>query len=161
MVITDQEAQASRSTFFEKYSDLNGWHDRQRRFARRHGYVRSLSGRKRRLPAAMDRSDTPERREAERQAINSPVQSFANELNLMAALQLRREFGRNILRICGTVHDAVLARVRDSHLNQVYRRTLEIMSHPELLDELGIEIKVPIEAEGKVGPWSKGRKLDV
>src|SRR3546814_6541461 len=80
--VTDDEAQASREAFFELYPGFPKWHERQRRFAQINGYVRSLSGRKRRLPAAAGGRDTPERREAQRQAINSPVQSFANELNL-------------------------------------------------------------------------------
>lgn len=154
--VTDEEAQESREAFFDLYSDFPDWHKRQKRYVRKHGYVKSLSGRKRRLPEALSAEDTPERREAERQAINSPVQSFANELNLMAALQLRKEFGRNIVRICGTVHDAILLRARDDYVERVHDRLLEIMRRPELMDEMGIDISVPIEGEGKVGPWGKG-----
>src|SRR5690606_12166693 len=104
--------------------------------------------------------DTPERKEAERQAINSPVQSFANELNLMAALQLREEFGRDKARLCGTVHDAVLLWAKEEHVEEVVNRLLEIMRHPRLLDELEIDITVPIESEAKVGPWGAGVNLD-
>lgn len=157
--VTDEEAQHSRESFFDNYSDYPDWHDRQRRYARRNGYVKSLSGRKRRLPAARSASDSPERREAERQAINSPVQSFANELNLMAALQLRKEYGRNVVRICGTVHDAILLRVRDDMVEEVHDRLLEIMRHPDLMDEFGIVLRVPILADAKVGPWGKGVSL--
>ena len=158
--VTDEEAQASREAFFDNYSDIPAWHNRQKRYARRHGYVKSLSGRKRRLPAARSAEDTPQRREAERQAVNSPVQSFANEVNLMAALQLRKEFGRKIVRICGTVHDAVLFRVRNDWVERVHNRMLEIMQRPELMDEFDIEMIVPIEADGTVGPWSKGVTID-
>lgn len=158
--ITDEEAEASRVAFFESYPDLAPWHKRQGRYARKHGYVKSLSGRKRRLPAARLAEDTPERREALRQAINSPVQSFANEVNLMAALQLRKEYGRDVVKICGTVHDAVLFRVRDDYVEEVYHRMLEIMRWPELMDEFEIEMSVPIEADGEVGPWGKGMSLE-
>ena len=157
--VTDEEAEASRTTFFDNYPDLDPWHKRQRKYVRRHGYVKSLSGRKRRLPAARSDEDTPERREAERQAINSPVQSFANEVNLMAALQLRKEYGRDKVKICGTVHDAVLFRVRDDYVEEVYHRMLEIMRWPKLMDEFEIEMSVPIEADGEVGPWGKGMSL--
>lgn len=157
--VTDDQAQQSREAFFDNYPDFIDWHDRQRRYARKNGFVKTLSGRKRRLPEAMSAQDTPERREAERQAINSPVQSFANELNLMAAIQLRKEFGRNVVKICGTVHDAILLRARNDYVERVYNRLLEIMSHPELMDEFGIDIFVPIEAEGKVGPWGAGTSI--
>lgn len=157
--VTDDEAQASREAFFELYPKFPDWHEKQRRFAQINGYVRSLSGRKRRLPAAMGSRDTPERREAQRQAINSPVQSFANELNLMAALQMRREFSSSWFRIVGTVHDAILMLVRNDKIEEVFKRGMEIMSHPDLLDEMEIELNVPIEADGKIGPWGAGKDL--
>lgn len=161
--VTDEQAQASREAFFDLYSDLPDWHDRQRRYARKHGYVTSLSGRKRRLPDARlvggDPLTKAKRQEAERQAINSPVQSFANDINLMSAIQLSEEFDRRVLRIVGTVHDAILCVVRNDHVERVYNRLLEIMSGPALFDEFEIELKVPIEAEAKIGPWSKGISL--
>lgn len=159
VTVTDEEAQASREAFFELYPAFEAWHDKQRRFAQVNGYVRSLSGRKRRLPAASSGRDTPERREAQRQAINSPIQSFANELNLMAALQMRKEFKRSWFRLVGTVHDAVLVEVRNDKVEYVYNRILEIMSQPELLQTFDIELNVPIEAEAKIGAWSKGKGL--
>lgn len=161
--VTDEEAQASRVAFFDLYSDLPDWHKRQKQYARRKGYVVSLSGRKRRLPDARMVGDDPfvkaKRQEAERQSINSPVQSFANEINLMAAIQLRKEFPRRVLRIVGTVHDAVLMEVRNDWVERVYKRTLEIMSRPELFDVFDIELRVPIEAEAKIGPWAAGKSL--
>ncbi len=160
VTVNDNEAQASREAFFELYPAFPEWHNKQRRFAQVNGYVRSLSGRKRRLPAASGGRDTPERREAQRQAINSPVQSFANELNLMAALQMRKEFNWNWFRICGTVHDAILMWVRNDKVEEVYKRGLEIMSFPDLLTDFEITLNVPIEAEAKIGPWSLGTGLE-
>lgn len=160
VVITDEEAEGSRIAFFDNYPDLPEWHERQKRYVRRHGYVKSLSGRKRRLPEARQDDNPMDRKAAERQAINSPVQSFANDINLMAALQLRKEFGRKIVRICGTVHDAVLFRVKDEHVPRVYTRMMEIMRRPELMDTLDIHMKVPIEADGAIGPWGAGVSLD-
>ena len=157
--VTDGEAEASREAFFELYPNFPEWHEKQRRFAQMNGYVRSLSGRKRRLPAAMAGRDSPERREAQRQAINSPVQSFANELNLMAALQMREEFGKSWFGLIGTVHDAVLIEVRNDKVPFVYERGLEIMSQPNLLTDFDISLSVPIEADAKIGAWSKGRSL--
>ncbi len=160
VTVNDNEAQASREAFFELYPAFPEWHDKQRRFAQVNGYVRSLSGRKRRLPAASGGRDTPERREAQRQAINSPVQSFANELNLMAALQMRKEFNWNWFRICGTVHDAILMWVRNDKVEEVYKRGLEIMAGPSLLTDFEITLNVPIEAEAKIGPWSEGKGIN-
>ncbi len=158
--VTEEEAKASRVAFFELYPGLVEWHERQKRYARRHGYVTTLTGRKRRLPAALSRHDTPERKEAERQAINSPIQGFAAELNLMGALQVTEEFGTDNVRGCGTIHDATLAIVRKRLVPKVATRVLEIMRKPKLLDQLDIRIRVPIEAEVLIGPWGQGVSLE-
>ena len=159
VIVTDRQAKESREGFFSTYSGVPGWHQRQKRFARRNGYVRSLSGRKRRLPDAKSDYDTPSRGAAERQAINSPVQSFANELNLMAAIQIAKEFPPTEVHIVGTIHDSVLMEVRIEHVTRVHNRVLEIMSHPDLLDELGIKLRIPIYADASIGPWGTGVSL--
>lgn len=159
VTVTEKQAQESRKAFFDLYKELGPWHDRQRRYARRHGHVRALSGRLRRLPAAMSQHDTPERAEAERQAINSPVQCFANELNLMTLLQLMAEFP-DVARPVGTVHDAILVEVKNEWVERVANRGLEIMTRPKMLDVLGIRLRVPIKGDVKVGPWGKGIDLD-
>jgi uracil-DNA glycosylase family 4 len=158
--VTEEQAMESRAAFFYLYPELEAWHRKQRRIARSQGYVSSLSGRRRRLPAATLSDDVPPRREAERQAINSPVQSFANELNLMVALQVTKEFDRNTVKICGTVHDAIIFMVRTEHVPQVYKRVVEIMKRPKLMDVFGIKMSVPIEGEAKIGPWGKGVRLE-
>jgi uracil-DNA glycosylase family 4 len=158
--ISDLDAQNSRIAYFELYKDLPAWHNRQKRKAKIDGYVRSLSGRKRRLPDAMKNDGSYDAQAAERQAINSPVQSFANEINLMAALQIRREFGPDVVNIVGTVHDAILMEVRDDMMETVHNRVLEIMSQPDLFKVFKIKMAVPIEADAGIGPWGAGVSLD-
>lgn len=155
--VTDREAEQSREAFFELYPGFNPWHQKQKKFARSFGYVRTLTGRMRRLPAALGGKDTPEAKEAQRQAINSPVQSFANDINLMAALQATKEFDPSWFKIIGTIHDAILMLVRKDKLKIVVPRVKKIMSHPELMDEFGIKLSVPIEAEESIGPWGLGK----
>lgn len=160
IVVSEKEAQQSRESFFDLYPGFGEWHKAQRKFAARHGFVRSLSGRKRRLPEAMSDKDTPQRAEALRQSINSPVQSFANELNLMALLQICEEYGEPIVYPVGTVHDACLLEVRNDKLVEVTRRMLEIMSQPKLLKTFAVKLKVPVEGEAKVGPWASGQSIE-
>lgn len=158
--VTDKQAQDSRKFFFSEYADLEDWHNRQKRFAQKNGYVEALDGRKRRLPKAMQTMDSPERGAALRQSVNSPIQGFASDINLMAALQLRREYGRDKVKICATVHDAILVRVRNDYVKEVTERLLEIMRRPELFDKFEITLRVPIEAEAKIGPWGAGVSLE-
>jgi len=158
MILTEREAQQSRIAYFQMYP-LESWHENQRRFARKYGYVRSLAGRKRRLPVAQSTDDTPERAEALRQAINSPVQGFASDINLMVAIQLRSEFPRAVLKLTITVHDSILMEVRKDYVVRVAQRVTEIMQRPDLFDAFQINLTVPIEGEVKIGPWGSGISL--
>lgn len=157
--LTDKQAEESRKTFFQMYQ-LERWHEKQRSFAKKYGFVRSLSGRKRRLPDAMSKEDTPQRGEALRQAINSPVQSFANELNLMTLIQLVDEYPPTVVRPVMTVHDQVGMEVRVDKAVEVGERLLEITQGPKLLKTLGIELSVPIAGDVKIGPWGSGVSID-
>lgn len=162
--VTDEQAKESREAFFSLYKQLAVWHARVRKYARRFGEVRSMSGRLRRVPNAMriprTEKEKAERGEAERQAINSPVQGFASDLNLMVLLQLVKEFGLRIIRPVGTVHDAILMEVKRPWVSRVAKRMLEIMTGPELFQVLAIKLRVPLMGEVKVGPWSKGIDVD-
>ena len=158
--ITERQAMESRQSFFQLYSHLEKWHNYQKRYVTEQGHVRGLDGQLRRLPAAQDRRDSPERQEAFRQAINSPVQGFASKINFMVLLQMAEEFSWSVFRPVATVHDAILAEVRDDHVEACASRVLEIMRRPTLFDVLDIELDVPIEGEVKIGPWGSGVSID-
>lgn len=158
--LTLEQAKQSRSAYFDMYPGLEEWHEKVRRYVRRHGYVRSLSGRKRRLPAAQSMRQDGQRMAAERMAINSPVQSFGSDLNLMAALEIHSRFDRRLLKVIGTVHDSILMMIRTCMVRKFVPQILGIMSHPRLLDKMEIKLRVPLEAEAAIGPWGKGVDLE-
>ncbi len=160
IIVKPKEAQQSRESFFELYPGIEEWHKRQRHFARRNGYVVSLSGRKRRLPDAMLNDKSPKCKESERQAINSPVQGFASDINLMVAIQVREEFPPPKVFLTGTIHDANLARVRNDVVEEFCERVDTIMRKPKLFDELNINLQVPISGEVEIGPWGAGVSLE-
>jgi DNA polymerase-1 len=148
-----EEAAAVRRRFFSTYARLPAWHERQRRLARRYGHVSSPIGRVRHLPDIYS-SDRGVAGEAERQAINSPVQSFASDLMLMSLVLLDRRFRPDTARIVGTVHDALLFEVRKRALEEVapvIRETMEDMS--PLMDWFGCEVDVPIKVEITYGKY--------
>ena len=156
--LTEREAQESRQSFFHTYPKLNDWHERQRAFAAENGYVPMLSGRRRRLPRAMDKEDSYERAEALRQAINAPVQGFASDLNLMAAVCLHRKYGRDVYNPIGTVHDSVLQEVHKDHIDVIVPDIIRTMQKPPTLKKLGVDLRVPIVAEAELGPWGAAEK---
>jgi len=154
--LTEQEAEDFRTRFFDLYNMLPAWHDRQRRLARRQKYVRTPVGRKRRLPDV----DSPDRYlsgEAERQAINSPVQSMASDLTIFSLVRIVKEFDRSQLQVVGTVHDAILFMVRDDLKDEILPEVHRIMTDTETVEEVfNTQITVPIESDMEVGPWGQG-----
>lgn len=159
--LTEQQSKDSRERFFGNYAVLPDWHERQRNFAHDHGYVRSLAGRVRHLPDAQGHDHWDMKTgAAQRQAINSPVQAFASDWLICAALQMDEEFDQSYFRVIGTVHDAFLAEVRLDKLDFVARRALQIMRKPKILDALGARFKTPMDADLKYGPWGLGKEFE-
>lgn len=162
---TAEESKALRDDFFDAHSGLPKWYGKQERQAERLGYVESLSGRRRHLPNIYLNPDSgsearQKRQEAVRMAINTPVQGFASDLKLMAMIEIDSVVDPIYAKLIGEVHDSILLKVRRSKVLEVAEQCLTIMRHPKLLDELGITLDVPIEAEAEAGP-SLGEKKEV
>jgi DNA polymerase-1 len=158
--VSHQESSDIRDGFFATYSSLPLWHDRQRSMVKIDGFVRSLSGRKRRLPGVWS-PDRMVKSEAERQAINSPVQGFIGDLKVMGMLSIYNnlqapDLGAK-LRIKGEVHDSILMWVRNEHLDEMLPKIKQCMEQPEWLAQFGIELPVPIVADIEVGTWGAGK----
>lgn len=154
--LTEEEAELYRKRFFETYSSLPDWHEKQRRIARMFKQVRNPIGRLRRLPE-IDSPDKGKVAEAERQAINSPVQSFGSDLMLMALIELDKTFDRDEARIVGSVHDAGLFIIRNDCLNKWVPVIKKVMESPALLKEFGVVPTVPIVADVTIGDWGIGQ----
>ena len=154
-VVNPTEAKQSRNTYFRTWPGLEPWHEKQRLFVKSFGYVRSLIGRKRRLPK-INSSNRFESLEAERQAINSPVQSLASDWNLAAAIQMKDEFDEDKAKIIGTVHDSTLLIARSSYVEEISKRAIAIMENPDIITKtFKLKMTVPMIAEVKIGPWGK------
>lgn len=160
--VTEKEAHRYRTRYFNLYPELLRWHDRQRRLVHSLGRVHSPIGRVRHLPDVYS-GDKKVRGEAERQAINSPVQSFASDLMLLSLVRLSGILDQRRARIVGSVHDSILFEIRDSYLGEaapIIKETMEDMSVVE--ERFGVEMTVPIECELKAGQfWGAGEKLAV
>ena len=163
VIFTDKESERIRKKFFETYK-LEDWHKRQKRLVRAQGYVMNKIGRKRRLPNAQ-RPDTgkydPHKSEAERQAINSPIQSLASDINLLAAIEVDQTVDESECYSVGTVHDSSLYLIRKDCLDKNLRIIKRIMENPKALRHtFKCKLNVPLIADFKVGPWSKGVEYD-
>jgi DNA polymerase-1 len=145
--VTDEEAKAYRVAFFEQYRGLPAWHDRQRRLVRNLQFVQSPIGRIRHLPTILS-TDEGVQAEAEREAINSPVQGFASDLTILSMVLLQDHYsGRRDVRIIGNVHDSILLEAREDVVKEVATTVKEIMENLPLKRLFGFSPTIPIEAE--------------
>lgn len=156
VIITDNQSKQFRNRFFGKYSGLLPWHDRVRRLVAGEGRVRSPIGRIRRLPEIYS-PDEGLRKQAERNAINSPVQGFASDLKLMSLVEIDRVINWSDCKIVGEVHDAILGMVRKEKADFYLKKIKAIMESPPLLKKFGVKIPFPIVADVEIGPWGKGK----
>lgn len=164
VIFTPREAERIRKQYLELYKGMEPWHKKQKSLARSQGYVINKIGRKRRLPDATIHTHGQYNYkvgEAERQAVNSPVQSLASDINLLAAIEIDQRVSNDFAQIVGTVHDSILILVRKDKLDVVAREVKKIMEDPTVLrEQFKVKLKVPLVAEAKVGAWSKGKKYE-
>jgi uracil-DNA glycosylase family 4 len=156
---TFEEAQAFRQAYFELYPGIVRWHEKQKNIVGLDGYVTNLFGRVRRLPGVFS-SDKGLRMEAERQAINSPVQGAIGDWKAAALVEIHETIPRDKLRIVAEVHDALLMIVRKGCRDEVLPRVRAILRQPELLKAFKIKMSVPMDSEIEIGPWGAGTKYE-
>src|SRR5262249_31700105 len=83
LMLTEEEAHEIRAAFFKAYLGRIAYHERQKKLVRLHEMVRSPLGRVRHLPTIRS-WDNEVRSKAERQAVNSPIQSTLSDMLLWA-----------------------------------------------------------------------------
>lgn len=153
---SEEEAIEARATFFRKWPRLKPWHERQRRLVSQYGRVQSPIGRVRHLQDVFS-GDKEVRAEAERQAINSPVQSFASDLMLMSAVRLDSILDARRAFITGSIHDALLFQARRDSVEETAALVRQEMLNPPLKQWFGAELTVPIDVEIKIGKYWGGK----
>ena len=139
------EAKDIIANYFNQFPKIKEYMNANIQFARDHGYVQTIMGRRRYLKDINSKNFTV-RGFAERNAINSPVQGSAADLIKLAMIGIHHEFKRLNLKSKMTlqVHDEL---VFDAHKDE-----LEIIK-PIIYDKMihAIKTNVPIEAEMGTG----------
>ncbi|MFN8276926.1 MAG: DNA polymerase I [Chitinophagales bacterium] len=139
------EAKEIIENYFKQFPKIKQYMNDNIQFARTHGYVQTIMGRRRILKDINSKNFTV-RGFAERNAINSPVQGSAADLIKLAMIGIHDEFKRRNFKSKLTlqVHDELVFDVHRSELDQVKPVIYEKMTK-------AIATKVPIEAEMGVG----------
>lgn len=151
-VFTLPEATQFRELFFQKYARLLPWHQEQRQLAEALGGVPNLFGRFRRLPDIYS-NNWKDKGAAERVSINTPVQGTGSDILLSAAIQIHKELTPYGLNIVGTVHDSILGEFNEEDKDWIVPRIKEIMAHPKIMDEFGVNLMVKLDSDCGVGKW--------
>lgn len=164
IVFTLEEARAIRKKWlYELYPAIPEWHSRQRRLVNKYARVESPLGRVRHLPDIRSQDDGVAS-EAERQAINSPIQSMASDMLLLAMVRIGRRARRRglDLNVVGTVHDSINFEIKNEHLGESLRLIKYTMENLPLDRLFGVDMDVPIMADIKIGThWGDARETTV
>ena len=147
----EDEAQRIRQGFFSTYAGLTIWHRQMRDWAHQHKQVRSYSGRLRHLPF-IDSDEEYIVREAERYAINSPVQEFGSSLGVMSMALIDQTINPAYLAPMGFVHDAVYAFAPIEYTEWAAKTMKRYMEAIPVDRWFGVNMRVPIVADVSFGP---------
>jgi DNA polymerase I len=144
--ISRNESKALIDAYFLQYHGLKSYMEKTVDMARKKGYVMTLMGRKRILRDIHSNSSL-EKSNAERMAINTPIQGSAADLIKMAMLSIHKELknGNWGARMILQVHDELVFDVPKAEVEKLSVLIRDKMCHamPSL--------KVPIEVEVKSG----------
>lgn len=140
------------ASYLDRYQGVARYREAVVDQAKREGYVSTLFNRRRYLPD-ISHKNRAIRAEAERMAVNSPIQGTAADLIKKAMVSLHRRLREEKLRarILLQVHDELVVEAPDEEIEEVVpllKREME-EAHP---------LKVPLKVDVKVGrSWGEAR----
>lgn len=134
MRISRSEARALIDGYFENYPGVREFMDSSIRMARENGYVETMFGRRRYLPDILSRNSVV-RGNAERNAINSPIQGSAADIIKIAMIRIQDKLDRENLQssMILQVHDELNFDVFPGELEKVKATVIEEMGNAAVL----------------------------
>ena len=163
---TKEEAQQFIDDWHAQFPKLSKYIKKQQRFAEKNGYVKSLWGRKRRLPDAMYGDDPAMKgyyTKALRDAVNAPIQGASNDFTLFSNVIIREEKIKGNLPwdmvFLASVHDALVFYIQPKDLEWVIPIVKKICNNPQTKEWFGFEMKhVYMKVSEEVGKtWGDKR----
>jgi DNA polymerase-1 len=146
---TVDQAQEFVDGFWKTYHGVYGRHQREVAFARKNGYVTTITGRRRRL-LAINSPDRGKRGHAERQAMNTGIQGPCSDFTLLSGIALDKAYRAEGMRsrVVALVHDAVYTDAPSEEVLKAARLKKGIM---EAIPNLFPEMIAPLFVERRVG----------
>ena len=155
--ISVKEAETIIDRYFIRYPRIKDYIQKTLEFAKEHGYVKTLAGRKRYIPELYSSNRTVKEL-GQRMAINTPIQGSAADLIKCAMVALQRELKKNNLKtaIILQIHDELVLEVPENEVEMIRKLAPKIMEHPFKYLNLPYEIKVPIKVNFSFGKnWAE------
>jgi DNA polymerase-1 len=142
--IEQREAAKFITAYFERYSGVKKYLERQVAEVRKSGFTKTIFGRTRPIPEI--NSPQPSLRNfAERTAVNTPMQGAAADLIKLAMIELDRQLGQDFeSRMILQVHDELLFEAPQKELPRLTSLVKEVMEGVH-------KISVPLVVETKSG----------
>lgn len=140
------EAKELIDTYFQQYQGLKNYMEDTVNFARENGFVKTLLGRRRYL-RDIDSRNSLARSNAERVAINTPIQGTAADLIKVAMINIHRALKEKNL------HTKMILQVHDELVFDVPKKELETVKPiiEDLMKNAIPNLKVPILVEMGTG----------
>ena len=145
--ISRTEAKTIIDQYKKEFSGITGYMDDMVAFAREHGYVQTLMGRKRWLKDINSANFTV-RGFAERNAINSPIQGTAADMIKLAMIRVQKAIKE------GGFRSRMILQVHDELVFDVYRDEVDALKAlvlENMQQALPLPNDVPVIAEAGIG----------
>ena len=144
--ISRKEAQELIQSYFREFSGLKNYMDETVKYARENGYVKTLLGRRRNLRDINSRNSLVSSN-AERVAINTPIQGTAADMIKIAMIHIHKAIKDQNLK------SRMVLQVHDELVFDVYKPELEVVKElvVDLMKNAIPSLKVPIIVEVGVG----------
>ena len=151
--LSREEAQTFIAEYFNDFQGVKRWQEKTITKAREVGYVENLNGR-RRILENINFSNRRFASEAERMAINMPIQSLAADIIKVAMIRIARIFQDKGLwmkkvRMLLSIHDELLFEISDD----ILKETIPLI---EKEMEAAYKLKVPLKVDLAYGKnWAE------
>lgn len=128
--IPRKEAAELIEAYFSQYQGLKHYMESTVEFARKHGYVETLMGRRRKLRDINSKSGL-ERSNAERMAVNTPIQGTAADMIKVAMIHIHNmlEQGNYRSKMILQVHDELVFDIYKPELDDLRPQIENLMKH--------------------------------
>jgi DNA polymerase I-like protein with 3'-5' exonuclease and polymerase domains len=154
IIMSKKKAEDRRDNFFELYPSLLDYHKTYKAKAYKFGHVRTMFGRKVRLPELRS-FNKYKVGHAERNAINSPIQGTAGEMTIFAFSLLQPILDERVIFV-NTIHDSILYYVPDDILDSTINQIAKVMENLPIEVYFDRTLSLPMKADFETSKKSWG-----